>query len=163
MKFLCIVLLFLVICSGVNAQQNPANEMPDFNFITTHNKPYGKNDLNANKKTLIVFFDATCSHCQTAGKFFNEHLKDLKPYNVLFVTMDENKAIDYYTQNFAPAIANNTDVAILRDTAYYFVPNFQPKRYPGLFVYSTKKKLLFYTNDEKELPEVLVALKKKED
>lgn len=163
MKYITFVILFFAFIGFAKAQQVPATQMPDFDFITTHNKPYGKKDLNANKKTLIVFFDATCSHCQTAGKFFNDHLSDLKPYNVLFITMDENKSIDYYTQNFAPAILNNPQVKILRDTAHYFVPNFQPKRYPGIFVYGTNNKLLFYTNDEKDLQQVLVSLKKKED
>ena len=90
-------------------------------------------------------------------------MEDLNPHNVLFVTMDENKAIDYYTKNFAPAIVNNTNVKILRDTAYYFVPNFKPERYPGIFVDGKKKDLLFYTNEEKELEKVLVVLQKNED
>ncbi|MFC5282325.1 peroxiredoxin family protein [Pedobacter alpinus] len=163
MKYITFIILFFGLLNFANAQQEPAKQMPNFNFVTTNNTPYGTKDLNATKKTLIVFFDATCSHCQTTGKFFNERLNDLKPYNVLFVTMDENKAIDYYTKNFAPAIVNNVDITILRDTAYYFVPNFQPKRYPGIFVYGSKKNLLFYTNDEKELEKVMVVLKKKED
>lgn len=158
-----LVLFFLFLVNNLNAQQVPAAVMPDFNFITTHNQPYGRNDLNANKKTLIVFFDATCSHCQEAGKFFNEHLNDLKPYNVLFITMDVQKSIDYYTNNFAPLIATASHINILRDTAYYFVPNFQPKRYPGIFVYGADKLLLYYTNDDKDLTEVLAILKRKED
>ena len=53
-------MLFFGLINFAKAQQEPAEQMPDFNLITTQNKPYGKNDLNANKKTLIVFFDATC-------------------------------------------------------------------------------------------------------
>lgn len=160
MSFLRNFAILLFIVSTVSAQE-PAKQMPDFDFVTTSGTSFKKTDLNNTHKTLIVFFDATCSHCQKAAAFFNSHLKDLKPYNVLFITMDENKAIQLFMKNYAPLIPDDKNVKILRDTAYYFVPNFLPKRYPAIYVYGSKQDLQYYTNDEKELEKVLVALKEK--
>ena len=150
------MLFFTVIASFA---QEPAKQMPDFNFVTTGGETFKKSDLNKAHHTLIVFFDATCPHCQKAGTFFNSHLKDLKPYNVLFITMDENKAIQLFMKDYAPLIPADKNVKILRDTAYYFVPNFLPKRFPAIYVYNKKQELALYTNDEKELDKVLSALK----
>lgn len=161
MKFFKIFTVVLLTVAGVYAQE-PAKQMPDFSFINTKGESFKKADLNVAHKTLIVFFDATCPHCQKAGVFFNSHLKELKPYNVLFITMDENKAIQLYMKDFAPLIPKDKNVEILRDTAYYFVPNFLPKRYPSIYIYNKSQTLDFYTSDEKEFDVVLDKLKKKE-
>ena len=144
---------------SVALAQEPAKQMPDFNFLTTNGENFKKTDLKKGHKTLIVFFDATCSHCQKAGTFFNSHLEDLKPYNVLFITMDEDKAIQLFMKDYAPLIPNDKNVKILRDTARYFVPNFLPKRFPAIYVYDKTHELELYTNDEKKLDEVLEKLK----
>ena len=153
------VALFLSVI--VAQAQEPAKQMPGFDFVTTIGQPFNKADLNKAHKTLIVFFDATCPHCQKAATFFNMHLKDLNPYNVLFITMDENKAIQLFTDKYAPLIPEDKNVKILRDTAYYFVPNFLPKRYPAIFVYDAKQSLQFYTDNEKDFEKVLMELKAK--
>ncbi len=158
MKFLKTAVFLLLIAFSASAQE-PAKLMPNFDFLDLQAEHFCKADLNQNQKTLIVFFDATCSHCQKAGEFFNSHLKNLKPYNVLFITMDENKAIQLFMENYAPLLPKDKNVKILRDTAYYFVPNFLPKRYPAIFVYSKNQQLDFYTSDEKELNTVLDRLK----
>jgi len=148
----------LLITSGLYAQ-DPAKQMPDFKFVDTQEQIFSRADLDKNHKTLIVFFDATCPHCQKAGEYFNAHLKDLKPYNVLFVTLDENKAIDLFMKDHAPLLPKDKNVKILRDINYYFVPNFLPKRYPAIYIYGPKQDLQFYTNDDKELENVLKHLK----
>lgn len=162
MKFFKVV-FFCCLFMSTNAiyAQEPAKQMPDFKFITTWGLDFSRADLNPKNKTLIVFFDATCPHCQKAAAFFNTHLKDLKPYNVLFVTMDENKSIQLFMKNYAPLIPNDENVKILRDTAYYFVPNFLPKHYPAIYVYNKAQALEFYTSDEKDLEKALIALKAK--
>ncbi|HTN22162.1 MAG TPA: redoxin domain-containing protein [Pelobium sp.] len=160
MRFLKTFAILLLTISAVYAQE-PAKQMPDFSFVTTKGESFKRADLNKAHKTLIVFFDATCPHCQKAGSFFNLHLKDLKPYNVLFITMDENKAIQLFMKDYAPLIPNDKTVKILRDTAYYFVPNFLPKRYPSMYVYGAKQELELYTNDEKDFDRVLATLKSK--
>lgn len=158
MKFLkTFAVLFLI--AGSLYAQDPAKQMPDFKFVDTKGESFNRANLNKSHKTLIVFFDATCPHCQKAGEYFNAHLKDLKPYNVLFVTMDENKAIDLFMKDHAPLIPNDKHIKILRDTNYYFVPNFLPKRYPAIYIYGPNQELQFYTNDDKELENVLKHLK----
>ncbi len=151
--------VILLLTINVSYAQEPAKQLPHFSFINTKGESFKKADLKKSHKTLIVFFDATCSHCQKAAGFFNSHLKDLKQPNVLFVTMDENKSIQLFMENYAPLIPNDKNVKILRDTAYYFVPNFSPKRYPAIYVYGKKQNLEFYTNNEKEFDTVLDKLK----
>nr|WP_294894572.1 redoxin domain-containing protein [uncultured Pedobacter sp.] len=158
MRFLKTFVILLLTIGSVYAQE-PAKQMPDFNFVTTTGESFKRADLNKAHKTLIVFFDATCPHCQKAGAFFNCHLKDLKPYNVLFITMDENKAIQMFMKDYAPLIPKDKNIKILRDTAYYFIPNFLPKRYPSIYIYDAKQNLELYTSDEKEFDTVLDKLK----
>jgi len=158
MRFLKTFIILSFVISAAFAQ-DPAKLMPDFDFLDKNTEHFTKSDLKQNQKTLIVFFDATCPHCQKAGTFFNSRLKDLKPYNVLFVTMDEPKAIDMFMKDYAPLIPDDKNVKILRDTNYYFVPNFLPKRYPAIYVYDEKQDLQFYTSDEKEFYNVINVLK----
>ncbi len=158
MKFIKTFIILLFVTHTGYAQE-PAKQMPDFDFVNTNGESFKRADLNKAHKTLIVFFDATCSHCQKAAVFFNSHLKDLKPYNVLFITMDEHKAIQLFMKDYAPLILTGRSVRILRDTARYFVPNFLPKRFPAIYVYNKKEELEIYTSDEKELDKVLNTLK----
>ncbi|WP_442794790.1 peroxiredoxin family protein [Pelobium manganitolerans] len=155
-KLLCLMLL-----SAFVFAQEPAQKMPDFDFVNVKGGHTTQADLDKNKKTLIVFFDATCPHCQKASAFFNMHLKELSKVNVLFVTLDEQKSINMFMQQYAPLIPNATNVKILRDTNYAFVPTFLPKRYPAIYVYDQKNQLQLYTNDDKELEKVLQTLSDK--
>lgn len=161
MRFIKVAVILLLFKSSAFAQE-PAKVMPDFDFLDSKAAHFKKADLQQNQKTLIVFFDATCSHCQKAGTFFNSHLNELKPYNVLFITMDEQKTIQLFMDKYAQLIPSDNNIKILRDTAQYFVPNFLPKRYPAIFVYNKNKQLDFYTNEEKEFDTVLDRLKLKE-
>ncbi|HEX7367781.1 MAG TPA: redoxin domain-containing protein [Pelobium sp.] len=160
MRFLkAFVLIFMMF--GCIYAQEPAQQIPDFKFITTTGQNFTKANLNKNHKTLIVFFDASCSHCQKAGAYFNSHLKDLNPFNVLFITMDEEKAIQLFMKDYAPLIPEDKNVKILRDTARYFVPNFLPRRYPAMYVYDKSQKLLLYVDDDRKFDEVLDKLRAK--
>lgn len=152
---------FIILFFAVNAAfaQEPAKQMPDFNFITTKDKSFKKADLQKDRKTLIVFFDATCPHCQRAAAFFNSHLKELKLYNVLFITMDENKSIQLFMKEYAPSVPDDGNAEVLRDTDRSFVANFFPKRFPAIYVYDKKQELELYTSDEKDLEKVLATLK----
>lgn len=106
-KLLCLMLL-----SAFVFAQEPAQKMPDFDFVNVKGGHTTQADLDKNKKTLIVFFDATCPHCQKASAFFNMHLKELSKVNVLFVTLDEQKSINMFMQQYAPLIPNATNVKI---------------------------------------------------
>lgn len=158
MRFLRISIILLFAFSVTNAQE-PSKQMPNFDFVTLKGTRFKKENLNQAHKTLIVFFDATCSHCQKAAGFFNSHLRDLKPYNVLFITMDEEKSIQLFMESYAPLIPKDENIKILRDTTRYFVPNFFPKRYPAIYVYNLKHDLQLYTNSEKDFDQVLTVLR----
>ncbi len=52
------------------------------------------------------------------------------------------------------------NVAILQDLNNEFIIKFKPRKYPSLFLYSAKKQLLMYDDDEKKVTEFLKLMKK---
>lgn len=158
MKLLGLLSIICLFSLNVFAQ-TPAKNIPDFDFLKLDDSFFKKNDLDSNKKVLFIYFDATCSHCQIVINEFNNRLEELKNIQVVLVTLDVKKAIDYFMDSFAPDLKELKNVLILRDTAYQFIHRFQPKRYPGVFLYSATQDLIIYTHDDKEIDKVFSAIK----
>jgi hypothetical protein len=158
MKLLSLLSIICLFSLNIFAQ-TPAKKIPAFDFLKLDNTSFKKDDLDSSKKVLFIYFDATCSHCQIVINEFNNRLEELKDIQVVLVTLDVVKAIDYFMDNFAPDLKKLKNVIILRDTDYQFIHRFQPKRYPGVFLYADNQELIIYTHDDKQIDKVFSSIK----
>lgn len=157
-KIYLLILCAIWSCSAL--AQTPAQQMPDFKFQKLDGKIFTKAQLNNGKNTLILFFDATCEHCQRTARTFNANLEKLKNINVLLISMDVSKGIETFLEIYAPTLAKMKNVTVLQDDSNQFIYSFHPKKYPGVYVYNASGHLILYHDSDKGLDEVFDAIKK---
>lgn len=156
-KLAALILITTSLSSLSLNAQTPVATLPDFNFYTLDNKPFLTRNVTPGKKSLFVFFDANCDHCQRAVSALGKRSSDLKAIGVYMVSLDSKEVINQFMASYGKNLKGMKNVQVLQDLKYQFIPKFQPKKYPALFLYSPQRKLIMYTNDEKEVDRVVAA------
>ncbi len=149
MKFLLTCLTVLFFSLSVSAQ-DLGSEVPNAIFYNRDNTPFSTYSIPSGKQSLVILFDATCSHCQKVVAEVSKRAKELSNVNVYMVSQDEYRSIDYFMTNFGKPLSVMKNVKVLQDRDHVFIMAFHPKQYPSVYLYSTDKKLKFFTSNEKE-------------
>ena len=133
------------------AGQKPVATVPVFTFYKADNSPFTNAQLASGKMLFFVFFDVTCEHCRQAIQYINTHLKKFKNVAVYLITLDELGKVKLFMNKYGPRLESEKNVTMLRDTHNEFIAKFGPAKYPSLFLFSPQKKLILYSDDEKNL------------
>jgi len=156
-QLLCFLLIFIFFKA---ASQSPAQVIPDFKFYKAHGTVFNKSQINPGKKSVIVFFDATCSHCQKTMLELSKKYAELEKLNIYLVSLDQHITMNYFMSQYGKNLVGRKNVLMLEDRDHVFIPLFKPVKYPSLFVYSPQNKLTFYTSGDEKLAQFFAALKK---
>ena len=161
MKFKIIYLVTLISFSSINIiAQTPAATVPQFSFLKTDKTEFGNQSLAKGTKLFFVFFDTECEHCRQVISYMDAHYDQFSKAAIYLVTLDpENKTAPFFAKYGSRLLAKNK-VTFLRDYKSEFITKFRPRKYPSLFIYSPQKKLLLYSDDEKQLPEFVKVINK---
>jgi len=153
-RLLFIIFLFFV---GSVSAQSPV--VPDFSLTRMDNgKLFQRKDMVANKRTLFLFLDSECSHCQDALKEYNTHYKQLGSVTVYLVSMNKKESVVPFLAKFGKDISQMKNATVLLDNKYEFVTKFKPTQYPGMFLYSPSQRLEMYSHENKDIPNILAKI-----
>jgi peroxiredoxin len=156
--FLKLFLLILLISASAHAQ-TPASAIPEFTFYKLDNTAFTNKSIRPGKLSLIVFFDASCDHCQHAMQAYNQHYSELNKTAIYLVTLDNQANINYFMTKYANNLYGGKNVTILQDLKNEFIKKFGPRKYPSMFLYSPQKKLLIYDDEPKNVGNFLKKIK----
>jgi peroxiredoxin len=160
MKHFVCSLLFCLLCAFAYAQAlEPGTDLPKGVFYKTDGKVFSTEQIPAGKKSLLMFFDATCDHCQRVAASFSKRTSELGNLNIYLISMDEKASMDYYISNFAKPLVALKNVTVLQDRDRVFIPLFHPTQYPSLYLFSVQRKLTYFTSKEKEVPKMFPLFK----
>lgn len=148
----------LSIASGLSAQV-PAQTVPDFRFLQKNGTAFTRQQLPTGKPLFFAFFDITCDHCQKAMQYLNSHYRELGKAAVYLVTLDPGPSAEAFLGKHAPQLLRQPNTVLLRDTRNQFITLFQPRKYPSLFLYSSRQQLILYSDEEKDLSAFLTKIK----
>lgn len=129
----------------------PGAGLPKAQFYTADGKVFTTDQFAKGTKSLLMFFDATCEHCQKVAKEISSRSKEITGVQVYMVTQDEQRSINYFMDNFAKPLKELKNVTVLQDKDHVFIPLFQPKQYPSLYLYGKDRKLILYSSNEKDV------------
>lgn len=155
-----IFLLVFVCISGISfqssmAQTMPANVIPEFTFYTMTGQAFTKKELKPGKKIIIVFFDATCDHCQVEISAIGKRLNEFKSAEFYLISMDDAPSIQKFMNRYGKELNGKNNVTLLRDRYRQFIANFLPKEYPALFAYGPDHHLIRYFGRDSQVSEIL--------
>jgi peroxiredoxin len=153
MKYLLIPYICLFFCTGITTAQTPSATIPGFTFYKFDKTLFENKNLATGKFLFFAFFDATCDHCQHAIEYINTHQQEFKNTAMYLITLDNKNTVATFMGKHGKNLLNKKNILMLQDTNNEFVAKFGPKKYPSLFLYSSKQKILLYSDDEKGLHE----------
>lgn len=153
------LVLLLSVLLGTSVAQTPAQRIPDFRFIRKTGAAFTRQHLTPGKPIFFVFFDITCDHCRMSLQYLNSHYRELGRAALYLVTMDPGPSAEAFLATVAPQLAKQPNALLLRDTRQQFITLFQPRKFPSLFLYSSRQQLILYSDEEKDLPVFLAKIR----
>ena len=157
-KWLILGICMLSIAHGINAQV-PAQTIPDFRLLQKNGMAFTRQQLPTGKPLFFAFFDITCDHCQKAMQYLNSRYRELGKAAIYLVTLDPGPSAEAFLGKHAPQLLRQPNTLLLRDTRNQFITLFQPRKYPSLFLYSSQRQLILYSDEEKDLPGFVAKIK----
>lgn len=150
-----IVSAFFFFSSLFVSAQIPAATIPEFNFLKQDKSIFINKHLEPCKRIFFIFFDTECEHCRHAIQYINQHVKEFKKAAVYLITLDSREKIALFLAKYGPQLLNINYVTVLQDPYNEFILKFKPRKYPSIFLYSAKKELMLYDDEEQNLSSFL--------
>ncbi|TZF83153.1 redoxin domain-containing protein [Pedobacter sp. BS3] len=156
-----VAFILLASCQRVKSQQNNQTQpatMPEFLFSKMDGAPFRKENIATDKSNLIIFFDASCEHCQREVSAINKNLSSFKHVNFYMVSLDERPEMIKFMEKYGPELYRRKNVTLLWDKNRIFIPTFMPTRYPAMYLYSKNKELIKYWGGDKDMKELIATV-----
>jgi hypothetical protein len=84
-------------------------------------------------------------------QYLDQHYKEFKKTAIYLITLDGKEKISSFMSKYGSTLYTQKNVTILQDPKYDFINKFGPRKYPALFLYSEKKELMVYEDNEQNL------------
>ena len=150
------ILLFLVLCASGRGLYAQVQTIPDFTFKKmADGVDFTRRDIPSGKKTLFLFFDVTCPHCQRTVTEFNRRQKELTGVSIIMVTMDRREAVQAFREKYGKDLFQLKNTTLLFDGQRQFIARFLPRMFPAMYLFNKQGGLLLYTNEEKDVDQVI--------
>jgi peroxiredoxin len=149
-SFILILLLYPLLTFGITAQ-NPAKTIPAFTFFRLDKTPFTNNNVSNGKQSLFIFFDVTCDHCQRTIKTLNSRIGECRNISIYLISLEDKTQINKFLDQYGKNLINKKNVTVLQDSNEQFITQFGPRKYPSVFLYSARKQLQLYDDEDEYL------------
>jgi thiol-disulfide isomerase/thioredoxin len=113
--------------------------MPNFQFLALDSTVFSAADL-AERKTVLVYFNSTCEHCQYEAAEISKHIKEFKNINLLFVSEQNLAEIRAFAETYG--LDKQDNIKFLKAPNNGFYKLFGSSPIPSIFIYSADKQLV---------------------
>ncbi|MDO9255049.1 MAG: redoxin domain-containing protein [Bacteroidales bacterium] len=151
MRVPLLIIFFLTFIFFETHAQTPAQTIPAFTFYKLDKTPFTNKNLAVGKDILFIFFDVTCDHCQHTISTLSKRISECQKIAIYLISMEDKAAINNFFALYGKNLPGQKNVTILQDTQNQFITQFNPRKYPSVFLYSAQKKLRLYDDDDQYL------------
>ena len=162
--FTCLLLVIIILALGISKKikskkdiENNIATLPSFQFYNLQNQPYTIDSLQKNKKTLLLFFNTTCEHCQYETEQIIKNKTAFEVCNTLFVSNQSLPEIKSFDGIYH--ILNLPSLTLLRDSLDNSKRGFGVSSIPSSFIYDVNGKLVTSFKGEVKIEAIIAALK----
>lgn len=155
-----VLILLALVASYASFSQ--VKEVPDFTLKRMDNgAPFSKSNMTPGKKSLFIFFDPGCGHCQDAMKEYNASNKKLENVAIYLVSRDSKQVANSFLASYAPAISKRKNMVLLQDVNNLFIGKFFPRKFPSMFLFDKNNKLIIYSDENKDVARIIELINQK--
>ena len=97
----------------------------------------------------------TCPHCQRTITELNRRHKELSAASILLVTMDRREEVTAFRDKYGKDLFQLKNTTLLFDGQRQFISRFLPKMFPAMYLFNKQGGLQLYTNEEKDVDQVI--------
>jgi thioredoxin-related protein len=116
-------------------RKNPG--IPAFDLLKTDSSTHlTRADIEAKRKTIIMFFSPECTHCQHQTEDIIAAIDSLKDIQIVMATYQPFEEMVAFNKKYS--IEKYSNIKMGRDTKYFFPPFYQMKSLPHLALYNDK-------------------------
>jgi cytochrome oxidase Cu insertion factor (SCO1/SenC/PrrC family) len=160
----CIVMLYLVVMGCASKPEKQAgpkveatreiNELPGVILIDPNGKQFSTRSLSGN--TILIFFGASCDHCQREATQIHKNLKSFEHYTLYFISLDPFPVIDKFAQDYG--ISNRHNIRFMRADGASVSNSLGYLQTPTILVYASDRKLIKRFDGETKIEEIIKVL-----
>lgn len=136
------ILTFLTVLSANAQSKNSAGLLPDFKFFKMDDTPFTKSQMKAGVKSIIIYFDPGCEHCQHEMEAIGKRYSEFKDVAFYLVSANDKPQINTFMQTYGKGLNGKDNVTVLHDPELQFFYKFAPTSFPAIYVYSFQGKLI---------------------
>ncbi|PTR01157.1 AhpC/TSA family protein [Mucilaginibacter yixingensis] len=155
---ICIALLcFVFICPFYGFSQKKA--LPPLHLTNLEGKPFTENNLQKNKKLLVIYFGPDCMACNYYTIDLMRYIKELANVQILMVSFARLPALKAFYNDLQ--LVKYKNITITNEAKPYPLSKFyEVKTTPFTAVYNKRHQLVTVFNKRTKLDVLLKALNK---
>lgn len=157
-KTLLLVLLVIVFtgCIRKKKEQTPSgtNDLPAMVITLVDGEQVYTKNLSG--KTMLIFFQPDCDHCQREAKQIHDHLQAFGEYEMYFISTAELDQLEQFSKDYH--LADRPSVHFAHTELDYIVNSIGSISLPSVFIYSAQGKLMKQFNGEVDISRILEVL-----
>ncbi len=159
MKYTFKTIVLVLLISLQASAQVPIGMIPDFTFYRQNKSPFSNKDLHAGKMSFFVFFDSDCDHCQHAVLSISKSYREFKNVSVYLISLDNEQKINHFMNYYGSNLKVKKNVTVLQDIKNDFLPKFNPRKYPSMYLFSKEGKLIMYEDNPENIFRIIKQIK----
>jgi thioredoxin-related protein len=158
MKFF-ILFFSISVSTSIFAQEKPSdakpkNVIPKFKIMNIlDSSKFTDENLQKDKKTILIYFGADCGHCTYFTKKMMDSLSLFQNTQIVMVSSSEYNHIQKFAED--NKLASCPFITVGRDGDYFFISHYEIRQFPTAIVYNKKGKYVKRFESEMSISELV--------
>jgi thioredoxin-related protein len=158
-KIFLILFLSISVSTSIFAQEKssnskPKNDIPKFKIMNiVDSSKFTDENLQKDKKTILIYFGADCGHCNYFTKKMMDSLSLFQNTQIVMVSSSEYTHIQKFAED--NKLASCPFITVGRDGDYFFVSHYEIRMFPTAIVYNKKGKYVKRFESEMSISELV--------
>jgi thioredoxin-related protein len=158
-KIFLILFLSISVSTSIFAQEKPSiskpkNDIPKFKIMNiVDSSKFTDENLQKDKKTILIYFGADCGHCTYFTKKMMDSLSLFQNTQIVMVSSSEYTRIQKFAED--NKLYSCPFITVGRDGDYFFVSHYEIRMFPTAIVYNKKGKYVKRFESEMSISELV--------
>lgn len=141
-------------CSPKPDTNSALRDLPSFQLTLLTGEKMMANDLPG--RTILIFYNPDCDHCQREAEEISFRLADFKNYTLYFIAASPDENVRLFAEKYD--LLGKGNVLFAKAEVPDVIREMGPMSSPSLYIYSDGKQLIKKFDGETAVEEIIKAL-----